>query len=226
MTPEWLIYSNQGATRNQPIDPRLVSALGFLPELGLTMEVFSGGQPAAGGGPRVGSTRHDHGGAADVFFLKDGQRLDWNNPAHLPYFQEVVKRGKAAGITGFGAGDGYMQPGSMHIGFGNPGVWGAGGKGANAAKWLTEAYGGAPAGATPNGNTLAFGPGVTGQNPIADMFALAGDPSGLAMGTEVETGLGDVLAPKAPRAVAQAVEQKKEDDRRQAIFANVGSWFG
>lgn len=26
------------------------------------------------------------------------------------------------GVTGFGAGPGYMQPGAMHIGHGNPGV--------------------------------------------------------------------------------------------------------
>jgi hypothetical protein len=138
---EWLRYSNQGATRNDPVSPELVNALSFLPDLGVTMEVFSGGQEAAGqGGSRTGSTRHDHGQAADVFFYKDGRRLDWANPADVPLFQEIVARGKAAGITGFGAGDGYMQPGSMHIGFGSPAVWGAGGKGSNAPDWLRTAY--------------------------------------------------------------------------------------
>ena len=33
-----------------------------------------------------------------------------------------------------------MQPGSMHIGYGNEAVWGAGGKGANAPEWLRDAY--------------------------------------------------------------------------------------
>ena len=33
-----------------------------------------------------------------------------------------------------------MQPGAMHIGMGAPGVWGAGGKGANAPVWLKAAY--------------------------------------------------------------------------------------
>jgi hypothetical protein len=109
--------------------------------LGLEMEVFSGGQPGVGTSEkRVGSTRHDHGEAADVFFIKDGRRLDWSNPADVPIYQEVVRRARASGMTGFGAGPGYMQPGSMHIGYGQEAVWGADGKGANAPSWLREAY--------------------------------------------------------------------------------------
>lgn len=139
---EYIRYANQGATRNQPLNDKLTSALGFLPELGVTAEVFSGGQPAKGSGlARVGSVRHDDGNAADVFFYKDGRRLDWGNDQDRPIFEEIVKRGRASGITGFGAGPGYMQQGSMHIGFGAPGVWGAGGRGANAPDWLRTAYG-------------------------------------------------------------------------------------
>lgn len=140
---DWLRYRNQGATRNQPLNEQLVSALGFLPELGVTAEVFSGGQPGKGSGlARVGSTRHDHGNAADVFFYQGDRRLDWNNEQDRPLFEQIVQRGKLAGITGFGAGPGYMQPGSMHIGFGNPGIWGAGGKAQNAPEWLANAYNG------------------------------------------------------------------------------------
>ena len=122
MATDWLRYANQNATRRLPLNDRLVNALGFLPELGVTMEVFSGGQPGKGEGPRVGSTRHDHGNAADVFFYKDGRRLNWASEADRPLFEEIVRRGRAAGVSGFGAGDGYMQPGSMHIGCGSPGV--------------------------------------------------------------------------------------------------------
>ncbi len=112
----WLRYRNQGATRNLPLDQKLTSALSFLPDLGVEMEVFSGGQPGKGSGlARVGSVRHDHGGAADAFFYKDGRRLDWSNPEDVPVFQEIVRRARGAGVTGFGAGPGYMQPGSMHI---------------------------------------------------------------------------------------------------------------
>jgi hypothetical protein len=138
---DWLTYSNTGATRNQPLSSQLVDALSFLADMGVTANVFSGGQPHAGGGPRVGSTRHDAGMSGDVTFMKDGRVLDWNNPQDIPIFQEIVRRGKERGITGFGAGPGYMSEGSMHIGFGAPAVWGAGGKSANAPDWLREAYG-------------------------------------------------------------------------------------
>ncbi|MFC3691067.1 tape measure protein [Chenggangzhangella methanolivorans] len=137
----WLKYANQGATRSQPLDPKLTEAFSFLKDRGIQMEVFSGGQPGKGSGlPRVGSTRHDHGMAADVFFSKDGRRLDWANPQDQPIFQDIVSQARANGVTGFGAGPGYMQRGSMHVGFGSPGVWGAGGRGANAPGWLREAY--------------------------------------------------------------------------------------
>jgi len=138
---EWLRYANQGAIRSQPINDDLANAMSFLPEMGITMEVFSGGQAAKGsGGPRTGSVRHDHGGAADAFFYKDGRKLDWANEADRPIFQEIVRKARSRGVTGIGAGDGYMQPGSMHIGFGKEAVWGAGGKGANAPDWLRNAF--------------------------------------------------------------------------------------
>lgn len=138
---DWLTYSNQSATRNQPVADPLVQAMSFLPDMGLRMEVFSGGQPVAGQGPRVGSVRHDEGNAADVFFYtSDGRRLDWSNPNDVPVYQEIVRRARDNGLTGFGAGPGYMQPGSMHIGYGAPAVWGANGRSANAPQWLRDAY--------------------------------------------------------------------------------------
>lgn len=136
-------YTNQSATRNQPLSRKLERSMGFLDELGIDMEVFSGGQPAKGTSTkRVGSERHDHGDSADVFFYKDGRKLNWANEKDRPIFQEIVRRGKAAGITGFGAGPGYMSPGAMHLGFGAPLVWGAGGRAKNAPQWLRDAYGG------------------------------------------------------------------------------------
>lgn len=156
MTNENANYSfirmaNQGKKRNLPISEQLSSAMSFLGDMGITMEVFSGGQvtkaeAAKGLGTRTGSTRHDHGNAGDVFFYKDGRKLDWANPDDLPIFQDIVRKAKANGVTGFGAGPGYMQPGSMHIGFGNPGVWGAGGSSSTAPGWLSEAFGSVPQG--------------------------------------------------------------------------------
>lgn len=143
----WLKYSNQDAKRNDPLDPRLVDAMSFLGDMGVTMDVVSGGQEAAGeGGSRTGSTRHDHGMSADVDFYRDGRKLDWNNPEDMPLLVQIVQVAKSRGVTGIGAGDDYMGPGRFHVGFGSPAVWGAGGKSANAPAWLAEAYNGVEAG--------------------------------------------------------------------------------
>jgi muramidase (phage lysozyme) len=141
----WLTYHNtSSAVRNQPLSAELVSTLSFLPEMGITMQVWSGGQPGKGtthnNEGRLGSVRHDHGNAADVTFYKDGRMLNWANEADIPVFQEIVRRARANGVTGFGAGPGYMSEGSMHIGFGTPSVWGKDAKGVNAPDWLRSAF--------------------------------------------------------------------------------------
>jgi hypothetical protein len=218
---DWLRYANQSATRNQPLDPKLVQAMSFLPELGLTMEVFSGGQPGIGsGGARVGSTRHDHGGAADVKFYRDGRMLDWANQNDQPLFGDIVKRAKSAGVTGFGAGDGYMQPGSMHIGFGNPGVWGAGGKGANAAAWLSAAFNGTPLGNTPVGVTETnVAPAGFGINPAMGSATMLPAAFGLGTGPAAPV-FGQVVGDWMARQKEQQQEREIADQaRRTALFA-------
>ena len=165
----YIEYANQGATRNQSLSPQLTQALSFLPDLGVTARVFSGGQPSTGSN-RVGSTRHDHGDAADVLFFQGGRQLDWRNPEDVPIYQQIVSRGRAAGLTGFGAGENYMTPGSMHIGFGTPAVWGEDGRGANAPQWLRDAYQGAPAGQAPtNTQTTGVGMNDTPQQPSGEL---------------------------------------------------------
>lgn len=137
----YIRYRNQGATRNQQLSDDLLKRLAYLQDMGITAEVFSGGQPAKGSGlARVGSTRHDHGHAGDMRFYQGDRKLNWANPEDRPIFEDIVRKGKAAGITGWGAGPNYMSEGSMHVGFGSPGVWGAGGKSANAPAWLKNAY--------------------------------------------------------------------------------------
>lgn len=136
---DWLRYSNQGATRNKPLADNLVSAMSFLPEMGVTMNVVSGGQDASGPN-RVGSTRHDHGNSADADFYIGDRKLNPNNAEDLPILTQIVQRAKANGLTGFGEGTDYMGAGRLHIGFGDAGVWGAGGKGANAPEWLKTAF--------------------------------------------------------------------------------------
>lgn len=171
---QWLHYANQAATRNQPLSPEMVRAMSFLGDMGVQMEVFSGGQHGieTGSDQRVGSTRHDHGGAADVFFNKNGRRLDWANEADRPIFEDIVRRSRQNGITGIGAGEGYMRPGSMHIGFGNEAVWGAGGRGENAPEWLRNAFhsvgGGHAGGQVANGDSQG---GAVGQSAFEAAIA-------------------------------------------------------
>lgn len=189
-------YANQQAIRNKPLNPELVKALGFLPEMGVTMQVFSGGQDAHGPN-RTGSRRHDHGQSADVFFYKDGKKLDWRNPSDVPVFQDIVTRSRANGVTGFGAGDGYMQPGSMHIGFGKPAVWGAQGKGANAPGWLRSAASGQGLASLP--------PSQQTEQMMPKPNSVMAKPNSVSpappMGTAM-TGFAPQQAPQAPQMAA------------------------
>ncbi|KWV45666.1 hypothetical protein AS026_15790 [Rhizobium altiplani] len=198
---DYITYRNQGATRNQPLDDDLAKRLAYLQKMGVTMEVFSGGQPTKEeGGPRTGSVRHDHGGAADAFFYKDGRKLDWANQSDRPIFEQIVSQGKANGITGFGAGPGYMQPGSMHIGGGTPGVWGADGKSANAPEWLSKAYGGAPSSMMAQVQSKQI-------DPIAEVVAAAGNTAPQAVAGSSGTPSATVAAsdvPATPPATADA----------------------
>lgn len=213
--PPWITYTNQNAVRNQPISPRLMEALSFLPEMGLGVEIFSGGQPAIGTSDRrVGSTRHDDGDAADVFFTRGGRRLDWRNPADLPVIQGIVARSRAAGLTGIGAGPGYMQPGSLHVGFGDPAVWGADGKGANAPEWLREAYygGAAPSQAmalsAPQPPQQPARPRITAQD-ISDAFARVRSKEGSEV---VQTAI-QTMQPQYAPAAASEVRQSQPIER-------------
>ena len=139
--PAFLTYDNQNATRNKPISNELIGQMSFLENMGIRMNVVSGGQEAKGtpGAKRVGSERHDHGNAADVDFYMGDRKLDWNNSQDLPVLEEIVGRARANGVTGIGAGDDYMGAGRFHIGGGPTAVWGAGGKDKNAPQWLKTA---------------------------------------------------------------------------------------
>lgn len=81
-------------------------------------EYFVNGQPA-----RKGSTRHDGGGAADLD-LRDPLTNAQVMPGD-PRYYSFISAARRAGATGMGAGEGYMTPGRIHMGFGNPGVWGS-----------------------------------------------------------------------------------------------------
>jgi hypothetical protein len=135
---DWLTYSNEDAIRNQPISQRLQNSLGFLGEMGVTMDVVSGGETLERRASNSG--RHLHGDSADADFYMDGRKLLPSNPEDRAILSQIVARAKANGVTGFGEGDDYMGAGRLHIGFGEPAVWGADGKGANAPEWLRSAF--------------------------------------------------------------------------------------
>lgn len=104
------------------------------------VKVTSGGQCRKGTcTKRTGSTRHDDGQAADLQLLTGGRTLDFTSSADLPTFERFVAAAAAAGATGLGAGLTYMGARTIHVGFGPKGVWGAGGKAANAPEWIRRA---------------------------------------------------------------------------------------
>lgn len=135
----YLTYNNKGQTRSLPANPELETNIAdVLSSMGLTGKVHSGGQNDETG--RVGGARHDHGNSVDMDFYKGDRKLSFKNEEDIPVFQEIVQRLKANGVTGFGAGEGYMTDGRMHVGYGSPAVWGSDRSNSTAAPWLKEAF--------------------------------------------------------------------------------------
>ena len=126
--------------RNRQINRRLARVLeAAADEAGVeTVQITSGGQPGTTG-RRTGSTRHDGGNAADLKLLKNGRALNFTLSADRPVFETFVTAAVAKGATGIGAGVDYMGPQTIHVGFGSPAVWGAGGRSVNAPRWLKDA---------------------------------------------------------------------------------------
>ena len=203
--PAWLTYSNQNATRNLPLSADLLNALAFLGEMGITANVYSGGQPAIGTSDRrTGSTRHDDGMAGD-FYLTHPElgMLTYENPALIPILQDVVRRARAAGLTGIGMGSGYMGPHGIHLGFGAPAVWGAEGSSANAPDWLREAFYGAEVPAS----------GARGRAPAQNALAAAMQPPEGVSPQENALRLLELLQP--PRMASNALDVNDFLTRRE-----------
>ena len=138
---DYISYDLKGKTRNQEASKELTNSVTpVLADMGITMKVHSGGQDPKG--KTVGGPRHNHGNSVDADFFIGNTQLDPNNPEHVPILTEMVQKMKANGITGFGNGEGYMGGKRMHIGFGDPGVWGKDETNNTAAKWLKDAISG------------------------------------------------------------------------------------
>ena len=104
-------------TRNQAIQPQLLNILqSAAEEAGVRVVIWSGGQDIRGrGNNRTGSKRHDAGFAADVDLYDGTNRLSVNDPEDLAIVQTFARAAKAAGATGFGAGNGYMSDNRFHV---------------------------------------------------------------------------------------------------------------
>ena len=138
-----LTYKNSNATRRLKLVPALESILiSAAAATGINVVVFSGGQNRSTG--TVGSKRHDDGFAADIWLYKDGRRLSMVKDVALA--SSFAKAAKDAGALSIGAGSGYMNDVGMHVDISQSGplrgsgatYWGAGGKSANAAPWLSS----------------------------------------------------------------------------------------
>lgn len=134
--------SKVASIRKKPLSPKLHALLDAAAVAAGIDEVvvFSGGQRTkASGEPRTGSDRHDNGGAGDLKLKVAGRTLNFEVAADRVKVAAFVTACAARGATGIGAAVGYMGPESLHVGFGDTAVWGAGGKSANAPQWLRDA---------------------------------------------------------------------------------------
>lgn len=136
------------ATRNKPIAPELKQVLEKAAAAGgiEVIVITSGGQdPPGRGSRRTGSTRHDHGRAADLQCVVNGKTLSFTDEDAPAAILAFVTAAAAAGANGIGAGVGYMGNRTIHVGFGKTPedherlTWGARGQSAAAPRWLREA---------------------------------------------------------------------------------------
>jgi hypothetical protein len=137
-----------GTIRNKPITVELVAILDAAARAAGVDRVVvgSGGQPAAPGTPRKGSTRHDNGRAADFKLYQGGKVLTFTDALAPPAVVRFITECARLGANGIGASVKYMGPETFHVGFGlSPSdhtrvVWGgAKATSAGAPKWLRDA---------------------------------------------------------------------------------------
>jgi hypothetical protein len=116
-------------------------------QVGLQVQVWSGGQPGEDEGrplERTGGPRHDDGTAADVrlFELVDGKRryLSSGNRQDREKMAAFITHAVAAGATGVGHASDYMGLETIHVGGGEPLVWGKDGLSRHKVGWVQAAY--------------------------------------------------------------------------------------
>lgn len=116
-------------TRKLPLQDELTDVMDYAAQKvseqygkNIYMKVFSGGQAALGtAGPRKGTTEHDLGGAADIYFverLPDGSErtLSMSNPDDKKLMYDAAYHFARAGGRSVGIETGYMGDEAMHLG--------------------------------------------------------------------------------------------------------------
>lgn len=117
-----IIDATTGKIRDKPLAPdvtKKMSAAVAAMGPGIGIMVTSGGQDPIGtpGGQRTGSTRHDHGDAADIVLMRDGQPVTPEEDPAL--YMQFFENAAAAGFTGIGHYGGFV-----HVGGGSEAAWG------------------------------------------------------------------------------------------------------
>lgn len=205
---DYITESNKGATRNKPLATKLSNTV--VPSLakhGLTWNITSGGQAAKGsGGPRVGSTAHDHGnsGDGDIKDKATGRKLSFNNEEDRKRIVALIEDLAAQGITGIGGHTDYMGDGRLHIGFqNNARVWG-GVKGkasrSNTYSWMTDAFNrgrGKSSGSTSGGTSVSSSGGTNDLDITSFINSLNPDTSSINTANnskEIMSTLADIVS--------------------------------
>jgi GH24 family phage-related lysozyme (muramidase) len=150
------VQESVALARKDPLDEDVRTALEYAAtKNGVMVEVVSGGQMPLeeaiakgatqsgkdwylnGEKVRTGSTRHDDGGAGDVKLYRlnsEGEKeyLSMNNENDRAIMESFTTDTVSAGMTGVGAGQGYMGDQTLHIGKGTATSWGG-------ADWIEAA---------------------------------------------------------------------------------------
>lgn len=119
--PVQFIDQTAGKIRDKPVQGWVkdgIARAAFATDSRISVMVVSGGQSAKGeGGKRTGSTRHDHGDAADIVLMLDGKPVKpgENKELYAAFFRNAA----ANGFTGLG----HYEWG-IHVGGGAQAVWG------------------------------------------------------------------------------------------------------
>lgn len=224
--------SKLAGVRKLPLNNKLKSVLQqAAAAAGVDVQVYSGGQPRQGeGGARTGSTRHDHGNAADVYLYKEGRKL--RDPEDRAIMAKFVSAAASAGATGIGFGGPgkYMGESGIHVGFGKSATWGG-------SPWIASAAAGVFSNRdlqVENTDTSGTYGAGSGGNLFGSLMGMGSDTGGLgAMGSldnsiasliaaffglPTLTGIGGAEGSNAGMAGVSSVFDENKEEEPQEMF--------